>query len=669
MKDEQLYIDGQLVDIGTDTKINLCIKSNLLRDVSKIVSNNTYTIKLPKTARNQRILQHTDLVQSGNNYPYRKHSARYFCNGVELIKNGNVFVLAVSAEAIEVSIVWGLYPAFSELVSKGVTLDSLESEDKILWTGSNQAEEFDAVANKGYFYADVNYLLDEEQTEYWHNNSDLLGIFGNDSASFTTNGTAPRHPVVRVSWLLDLIRSKTGVWFKWEGEAKAYIDTLIIPLLTNKANELTFTETTGISIKPTYNIPDIPDEALISLQATNSNLFSETGESQKLTLTTDATLKIEMSATITYDVSSIMGVDSDTIEFYGSYLSFNVYGKGADENAEPNSRYYCGMPMIPKTVKKSDCVEGKYTETVSAEGCVKFSVGDKVSVSVCKSSPMFGWGDDTSYRIPITFIGGEISVAVVAAGDKVPSGAYFPITYNLPNIKIIDFVKFLACITGTFPLQIADDEAVSFIPVGAVWSNRENAIDWTSKLVAPYAENKPKHLEFKVESYARHNWYKWKEDKTVSGNYDGDLQIKNEVLNLERDVFTFPFAASDGANVPIYKRESNTNSEGKTVVSYKLEKREPRILRLYRTPTGKAGGLFDINMQNIIDTEYADMCRTLQQAKVIKERIKIRDTEIMGIDERVPIYLAQYGRYFAVLNIESENNGVAEVTMMQLVME
>lgn len=442
MKDEQLYIDGQLVDIGTDTKIKLCIKSNLLRDVSKIVSNNTYTIKLPKTARNQRILQHTDLVQSGNNYPYRKHSARYFCNGVELIKNGNVFVLAVSAEAIEVLIVWGLYPAFSELVSKGVTLDSLESEDKILWTGSDQAEEFDAVANKGYFYADVNYLLDEEQTEYWHNNSDLLGIFGNDSASFTTNGTAPRHPVVRVSWLLDLIRSKTGVWFKWEGEAKAYIDTLIIPLLTNKANELTFTETTGISIKPTYNIPDIPDEALISLQATNSNLFSETGESQKLTLTTDATLKIEMSATITYDVSSIMGVDSDTIEFYGSYLSFNVYGKGADENAEPNSRYYCGMPMIPKTVKKSDCVEGKYTETVSAEGCVKFSVGDKVSVSVCKSSPMFGWGDDTSYRIPITFIGGEISVAVVAAGDKVPSGAYFPITYNLPNIKIIDFVKF-----------------------------------------------------------------------------------------------------------------------------------------------------------------------------------------------------------------------------------
>lgn len=665
MKDEQLYIDGQLVDIGTDTKINLCIKSNLLRDVSKIVSNNTYTIKLPKTTRNQGILQHTDLVQSNNNYPYRKHTARYFRNGVEVIKNGNVFVLAVSAEAIEVSIVWGLYPAFSELVSKGVNLDSLESEDKILWTGSDQAEDFTAVTDKGYFYADVGYLLNEEQTEYWHNKSDLLGIFGSDSLFSQWNGTGPLHPVVRVSWLLDLIRSKTGVWFKWEGAAKAYIDTLIIPLLTNKANALTFTETTGINIKTTYNIPD---EALIALQAESSNLFSETGESQKLTLTTDATLKIEMSASITYDVSSITGVDSDTITFYGSYLCFNVYEEGADENADPDRRYYCGMPMIPKTVKKSDCIGGKYTETVNAEGCVKFSVGDKVSVSVRKSSPMFGWGAGTSYRIPITVVGGEMSVAVVAAGDKVPSGAYFPITYNLPNIKIIDFVKFLACITGTFPLQIADDSLVQFVPLSTVWSNRENALDWTAKLVAPYAENKPKDIEFKVESYARHNWYKWKEDETVSGNYDGDLQIDNEALELERDVFTFPFAASDGTNVPIYKRETDTNSEGRTVVSYKLEKREPRILRLYRTPSGKAGGQFDINMQNILDTEYADMCRTLQQAKVIKERIILRDTEIMGIDEKVPIYLAQYGRYFAVLNIESGNNGVAEVTMMQLAM-
>ena len=51
MNDERLYIDGELVDIDDTTKITMDIKSNLFRDVSQIVSNSTYTVKLPKTVR------------------------------------------------------------------------------------------------------------------------------------------------------------------------------------------------------------------------------------------------------------------------------------------------------------------------------------------------------------------------------------------------------------------------------------------------------------------------------------------------------------------------------------------------------------------------------------------------------------------------------------------
>lgn len=48
MRNEMLFVDGELVDLGEDTKITLNLKSNLLSDLSKIVSNNSYTIKLPK---------------------------------------------------------------------------------------------------------------------------------------------------------------------------------------------------------------------------------------------------------------------------------------------------------------------------------------------------------------------------------------------------------------------------------------------------------------------------------------------------------------------------------------------------------------------------------------------------------------------------------------------
>ena len=85
MKSERLYVDNELVDIDELTKITLNFKSNLFRDVSRLTSNNTYTIKLPKTVRNQKILKHTDLVQSSSSFPYTMHKVRYFRNGIEVI--------------------------------------------------------------------------------------------------------------------------------------------------------------------------------------------------------------------------------------------------------------------------------------------------------------------------------------------------------------------------------------------------------------------------------------------------------------------------------------------------------------------------------------------------------------------------------------------------------
>ena len=84
MKDEQLYIDGELADIDENTKITLNYKSNLFRDVTKIVSNNSYTVKLPKTVRNMKIFKH---VKLDDRFPYKEHSVKYLRSGVEVIKN------------------------------------------------------------------------------------------------------------------------------------------------------------------------------------------------------------------------------------------------------------------------------------------------------------------------------------------------------------------------------------------------------------------------------------------------------------------------------------------------------------------------------------------------------------------------------------------------------
>ena len=45
MRNDMLFIDGKLVDLDDNTKITLNFKSNIFTDLSKIVSNNSYTIK------------------------------------------------------------------------------------------------------------------------------------------------------------------------------------------------------------------------------------------------------------------------------------------------------------------------------------------------------------------------------------------------------------------------------------------------------------------------------------------------------------------------------------------------------------------------------------------------------------------------------------------------
>ena len=58
MRNDMLFIGDKLMDLDDDTKVTLNFKSNIFTDLSKIISNNSYTIKLPNTIRNQLSLIH-----------------------------------------------------------------------------------------------------------------------------------------------------------------------------------------------------------------------------------------------------------------------------------------------------------------------------------------------------------------------------------------------------------------------------------------------------------------------------------------------------------------------------------------------------------------------------------------------------------------------------------
>lgn len=696
MTDERLYIDGVLVDMGTNTKITLDVKSNLFRDISKIVSNNTYTVKLPKTVRNQMVLEHTDLVQSRGDYPYKRHTARYFRNGVEVIKDGIVSVLSVSNEAIEVCIVWGLYPNFSELISKGTSLNQLTSDARILWTGNDSADTYADALTKDYFYADMNVWTNEEISEYWNEGNSpnapesgsAPGRFGNGSRTWGTGIFMGRrgsnksylHPSVKVSWVLGLIKKNTGIDFKFSGDAKNFLDSLIIPLINNKATELTFNETFSATL------PAISGTTFGSINPTvknGSNIFKETtGEVSQLTIIADAKVYVNIQCEADYDLRNWKFKGSRGWRFNGCFVMMTLTGSDGTVKGIYTAGQARGGPGTNgnRTANYSDYPSGIYQDYLTGTGVVEMEAGDTLTFGLryCCFNGFGGHNINSSeyYKAttpqganpPTTFKGGTIEISATGSDDTVPVGGYYPIAYNLPNIKIIDFVKFLAAITGTFPKQLSNDGEVEFIPFSTIWDNKAKAKDWTRRVLPQGGENKPKELDFNVSDYAQHNMYRWKEDDTVTGNYDGDLTVDNKSLDASRDVMTFPFAATDGAYVPMYtKGEDTTNSDGTTTEgkpSFKACK--DRILQLADDEDGKAVGVFSINMQDILNDAYKDISNTLHNTKVVKETMRIRDIELLNFDETVPIYLAQYGSYFAINEIKSEASGLAEVEMLKL---
>ena len=203
---EELFINNEKVDLGTDTKITLNFKSNLMGDISKIVSSNSYTINLPKTVRNRRILDNPS-APAHESIILRKYSnARYIKNGVEIIKNGNAVLLSVS-ETYEIALTWGVMAGVQDWINDAKKLNELDDlGDFLFYSQSVIPDNYFGISSYKYSNYNPGVTL-----------TDTLKASGNI------------HPSVYVSWILEQIQRKYGFTIQFPDNNK--FGNLMIPLI------------------------------------------------------------------------------------------------------------------------------------------------------------------------------------------------------------------------------------------------------------------------------------------------------------------------------------------------------------------------------------------------------------------------------------------------------
>jgi hypothetical protein len=505
---------------------------------------------------------------------------------------------------------------------------------------------------------------------------DGSGSFGGGGSfgSSWSNGTI--QPSVTARYILDLITAQTGVAFDWSNQAKEIIKGLAVPLITRKADaqtvvgslEGTFfhTESLGIlDFQPT-SLSEVFDGLEIG------HIYSQ--------------LNVKIACKMIFDVQMNWSWDASKVTpsghkswsfgegstewqaFYSyppNYIEMKVKHKN-DDGTWTETPYIAGLQQDETSGKyvtdyESDKVNGRFIHLVAGRGEIDLEEGDIVTFEMKhpKNQALIG----------LKCYNGRLS-ASIKQSDDVPYGGNFPIGKNLPDIKVTDFLKCICILTSTFPSQRFIGGTLTFADIVNLWEDKAQAVDWTKKLIPSEASNHPRQTDFSVEDYCQHNIYKWKEDDTVYQQHDADMTIDNKTLEYTQDVCTLPFAATDGNRIPIYEWESKQSTFGNTTytrqVATKYKACKDRIVNLTKNDAGYAELAFNIDLQDIFDSKLEKLRKTVANPHNIVERVNLSDLEILNFDETKPVYLAQYGAYFAVLEIKTTSSGYCEVTMIEL---
>lgn len=207
---EELYIKGESVDLG-DSEITLNFKSNLLGDISKITASNSYTIKLPRTNKNIRLLDFPD-VAGHESYMMRDYfNAEYYRNGVKLF-DAKAVLISCSEDGFDVALTWGMSEKFIQLMNDDKSIQEF-ADMALPWNSSTTYD---------------NGLVDGQLSHGYIRHNAGIDVDSNRDKIFI-------HPSVNCMRLLEEIASYYGLTMDWGGY-KQYIELLYLPLISQKAS-------------------------------------------------------------------------------------------------------------------------------------------------------------------------------------------------------------------------------------------------------------------------------------------------------------------------------------------------------------------------------------------------------------------------------------------------
>lgn len=609
---EELIINGQHCDLSAETGITLEYVSNLLNDPGKISLSHSYTVKLPRTANNARILDLPEIPAHESTMTRRYLPVRYFRNGINLIgDNAQAYITSATDEQYELVLVWDDIPELRALAESDATINDLPGLPVMTWVGNSYgAGNAEAVFAK---YTSSNVPKD------------------------TTNVNDLIHPCMGMFGLMSRVLQSAGVTFTRPTYALQDIMVLAAPShkpdwnmnLNAGASILGCDESVNRGVYFSSNTATtavLVNSGVTAVQASPAGVPAINSYTMLVDLPNDyrschAVVRIKTQSDA--DLSDCV-LRVHPVSHSGIYKESVVLGE---------------IPFVKEPVGYT-CVGDLYIEL--PEGVTQFAFVVHSPTAKNLGAYAYAYGTGIPYIIRVFVERERIDTSFENT---------FPLEGNLPDIKQWDFLRNCMLIGGLTP--VVSQSTLHLYDV-AYFGDITRALDWTRKLTA---SDDIKIRPTVSSEWAQINRFTFAKNPDLKDDRGFALSVQDETLKPSRDWASLDFAASAFDYAVHYKSTDNGATYEDVDIEPRFFKYDAETQSLEFTPDLYGEGL---------KAKYAALQAAIEKPVVIEATVRLTEIDLATLDLTRPVYLAQFGRYYHVLKVQTGKTDDCKVELLQL---
>lgn len=621
-----IRINGQEVDIKTSTSIALTFRNSAFVSADKISNSYSNTITMPRTARNEAVFGCVLSPSSVNSKPYQYLRASIDSEGVQIVKDAIAYITEVTPEDYKVVIVWDTVAELAQMVKEEKTINQLTplDSDFIPWT---------------WDYVDAHPTVCPEIKD---------GIIRGGALR---PKTVCRHPVLKAVDVLSYIANAYSMSANYGGVVNNKEEKWRIPLITrhdyalpkvNIADGNRYRWTGGLTISNNqlyFYAPNvgITPPALSRYFYIQSGLGD--GRVSAFNLRYNAT-RVKVAMHFVVRGNDVVNQDYRNLRGACVYKNSKGESQGMATNIAPSDyeplQYeqarltydYEGTIDLPEDIADTAIKVDGAPVTIK-DGYFYFNFSEEFSPSIVEEG---SW------------------VELVFTTSEVQYGNRFYLIPNLPPIKCVDYIKAFATLTGSY--VIAGNGGLSFLNYKSNILDKSKASDWSA-----YVTSGDASMKFQHGDWARENVFSFKEKNGRTNS--ATFTINNDVLDKVKE-FTVPFVAgrANGGllEIPMYSYDGDSDeptfsSSDEAYLAHPSEDFKQLV-----APVDFAELIY----------KYDALQEALQEIKVLKLKMRIPFVVLASLNMNAPIYLSQYGCYFAIITIRTSSNGEVDVELLKI---